>query len=160
MPRHHQPASAPRERPRRDLVALLQSAGVSAAAAPRLLPAANESGSDSAELPFVRAMRSLRERDARCFDERSEELAYLANVLVASATYEGRRVRPIEAVRAALVLVSKGLEALTAGGGAADPLEIQLGVLRSHPADGLFRAGVHASSLRWPGGIPDIAGLV
>ena len=51
----------------------------------------------SREPLLVRAMRALAETDSVAFAARSEELAYLANVLVAGDSIEGRRYRPAEA---------------------------------------------------------------
>ena len=45
-------------------------------------------------------MRALAAADPDKFAERREEIAYLVNVLVAAGTLEGRRVRPVEALRA------------------------------------------------------------
>lgn len=69
------------------------------------------------------------------FRTRSEELAYLANVLVAGATLGGRRLRPIEATRVALATTSYGLELR----GAHAP-DAAAAVLRETPCDVLFRA--------------------
>jgi NAD(P)-dependent dehydrogenase (short-subunit alcohol dehydrogenase family) len=53
-------------------------------------------------------MRVLAEKDAAVFAARSEEIAYLANVLVAGASIDGRRYRPAEAVREAVEVVQSG----------------------------------------------------
>lgn len=81
---------------------------------------------------LVRAMRALAEVDATAFATRSEEIAYLANVLVAGASIEGRRYRPAEAVQKAIDVCSQGLELASKN---VDPVE----TLRKHPALGLFR---------------------
>lgn len=75
------------------------SASVDARGAQRALPGATES-------PLRAAMRSL---DADTLAARQSELAYLANVLVAGATIGARRVRPVEAVRAAIAIVEHGM---------------------------------------------------
>jgi hypothetical protein len=81
---------------------------------------------------LLRAMRSLAESDAAAFAARSEELAYLANTLVAGASLEGRRYRPAEAVQKVIEVCSRGLELASKKGAA-------IAVLQQHPAEGLFR---------------------
>jgi hypothetical protein len=83
---------------------------------------------------LVVALRRLAEEGDPAFDARSEELAYLANVLAAGCSLEGRRMRPVEATRAAIAFVSRGLELEVRGARAATEL------LRTRQADGLFRA--------------------
>ncbi len=92
--------------------------------------------------PTMDAMRELRDVAPAAFDLRMEELAYLANVLVAGATHGGRRFRPSEAAEAALATVALGAElAALEGDRAATPGSTRLvEVLRSQPADVLFRA--------------------
>jgi hypothetical protein len=68
--------------------------------------------------------------------QRFEELAYLANVLTAGATIEGRRYRPLEAAEAAVALCDRGLEHLC-GGHVARACER----LSRDGADKLFRIG-------------------
>lgn len=85
---------------------------------------------------LVTAMQRLADEDPPTFAARSEELAYLANVLVAGLPHEGRRMRPVEAVRAALAACERGLTlAMQADGLAAHA------ALQDYPADGLFRWG-------------------
>lgn len=116
-----------------DLEARLAQLGVLRAeveperARPRLGPG----GAAPSEPLLLRALRELASTAPATFTERSEELAYLANVLVAGSSIEGRRMRPIEAVRAATGAVSIGLE--LAGG---DPVA----TLGGRPLDVLFRA--------------------
>jgi hypothetical protein len=83
---------------------------------------------------LLAAMRVLRDEDPGCFDERMEELAYLANVLVAGAPgREGReRLDPREAANEALLRVARG------AGRFGGPLDAA--VRRCH-ADVLFRLG-------------------
>jgi hypothetical protein len=83
---------------------------------------------------LVRTMRALAENDADAFAARSEEIAYLANVLVAGASNEGRRYRPAEAVQRALEVCNRGLEL-------ASTKRDALAILRNHPAEALFRLG-------------------
>jgi hypothetical protein len=69
---------------------------------------------------------------------RSEELAYLANVVVEGVVVNGRRPRPYEAVRAALGMVNLGLElAVVEAGPSAD--DDALRVLALVSCDQLFR---------------------
>jgi hypothetical protein len=89
---------------------------------------------------FARALRLLAEQDARAFGARMEELAYLANVLVAGTEKDGARFEPAEAAEAALATVGLGAELEARGKLAqgATPEELCL-VLRSVTADALFR---------------------
>ncbi|MDF3065912.1 MAG: hypothetical protein K0R38_1513 [Polyangiaceae bacterium] len=115
------------------LVGLLADAGViEERAVPRLSDWASRS-----EPLIIGALRVLAERSPHLFAERSEELAYLSNVLVAGASVDGRRLRPVEAVAHAIDGVSAGL-ALAAG--AHEPsAELAADVLARHPCDGLLR---------------------
>lgn len=105
-PAEHVPATAaPSER--QDLARLLEASGITpAAAAPPLLT----SGNAAREVPLlIAALRSLSTEAPAAFTERSEELAYLSNVLVAGGSLDGRRLRPLEAVEQAIAAVSFGL---------------------------------------------------
>lgn len=82
-------------------------------------PLALPMGSDNAETGentadsysrFIEAMRLLNESDANRFGERMNELAYLANVLLAGAHVQGRRFRPSEAAETAVATVALGAE--------------------------------------------------
>lgn len=122
---------------RTDLVALLAEAEGSVEAAPiALLPAAQSKAPE--ETLLVRAMRELGREDATLFATRSDEIAYLANVLRAGWAHEGRRLRPVEAIAAALAVVDAGLSAV-AGSAKRDHLARATRALADHPADGLFR---------------------
>ncbi|HEY3499661.1 MAG TPA: DUF6178 family protein [Polyangiaceae bacterium] len=144
-------------RPRTELFALLQASGVVEKAAPRLLSAGD--GDSASRAPdLVLAMQALRTADPGVFAQRSEELAYLANVLVAAATFGGRRVRPIEAVRAVLAICDRGLARVLAPPGTSSS-EAPLEALLRHPADGLFRAGFIELGPVLGTGVPDIAKL-
>lgn len=94
---------------------------------------------------FVEAMHALRDADVSAFDARTEELAYLANVLLAAGTGELGPFRPAEAAEAALATVALGAE-LEASAGEHDGGErgelLQAALtesLRKHTADRLFR---------------------
>jgi hypothetical protein len=94
-------------------------------------------------------MRQLCADDPGLFAERSEELAYLANVLVAGCSFQQRRLRPIEALRAVMASCSLGLwlasPVAPSGRRGSDPVRQALATLRRLPADGLFRMGWHRS---------------
>ena len=113
------------------LARVLLEAGVvtSQAGATRLLGAGTPTPSEPL---LVRAMRVLADIDAVAFAARSEEIAYLANVLVAGASIEGRRYRPAEAVQKAIEVCSLGLKLASKRADA-------VAILRKHPAEGLFR---------------------
>jgi hypothetical protein len=89
---------------------------------------------------FGSALRLLAEQDARAFGARMEELAYLANVLVAGADRDGVRFEPAEAAEAAMATVGFGAELEARGDRkrAATVLELCV-VLRTTSADALFR---------------------
>jgi hypothetical protein len=91
---------------------------------------------------FSCALRRLA-ADAGPAFERSEELAYLANVLTAAGTIEGRRMRPIEAVREAMAVCERGLEAALARAKprSRDRVAEAARVLARTPCDVLFRVG-------------------
>jgi hypothetical protein len=120
------------------LLGLLREAGI--ATEPEQRPPLLAGKAARRDQPLLlSALGWLAEHDPACFAERSEELAYLSNVLVAGAEVDGRRLRPFEAVELAIACVSAGLElsmALpatgTAPGAAAE-------TLRRHPCDGLLR---------------------
>jgi hypothetical protein len=62
------------------------------------------------ELPLARALRDLAGTDPAAFALRAEELAYVANVLLAGASIDGDRLRPADAAQAALAYVNLGFE--------------------------------------------------
>lgn len=140
---HGRPQPSNTEGPKRrpDLMRLLDDAGIVDTAAPPLLPQGKRDAEPPPEPPFVRAMQSLAGEDPELFAERSEELAYVANVLVAAGTIDGRRVRPIEAVRAAIAICDLGLRLVRAPESNADDFAAVVRALEEHPVDGLFRLG-------------------
>jgi hypothetical protein len=92
---------------RLELAQLLEASGITrdTAAAPLLT-----SGVCAREVPLLMSALQCLATDAPAlFTERSEELAYLSNVLVAGCSIEGRRLRPLEAVEHAIAAVSFGL---------------------------------------------------
>lgn len=120
------PASS---QPRSDLLELLREAEIVPREPPRLTAGAD----DEAEPALTRAMRELAERAPKAFAARSEELAYLANVLEAGCSFRGRKLRPVEAIRAAIATCGLGLEI------AAEGRRDVAAVLAERPADLLFR---------------------
>jgi hypothetical protein len=56
------------------------------------------------------ALSHLRDSDPDCYHERIEELAYLANVLIAASRNQREHQRPVEALESALQMVARGLE--------------------------------------------------
>src|SRR5690606_15716041 len=59
---------------------------------------------------FRATLQRLAARDPQAHAQRLEELAYLANVLVAGCPYAGRRLRPIEAVRIVAEACERGFQ--------------------------------------------------
>lgn len=105
------------------------------------------------------AMLVLRESHPSMHAQRSEELGFLANVLVAGSRHDGRTYRPVEAIECALAVCSVGLERAAASApskqagtkrastaqGARPPTAAEAAALLvDHSADRLFRAGLHA----------------
>ena len=126
----------------RDLAQLLDAAGITQSdAPPRLLG----SGRASREEPLViEALRTLASDNPEKFAERSEELAYLSNVLVAGCSVDGRRLRPLEAVEHAIAAVSLGL--WLAVGAQADCAADRARELERQPCDVLFRLALSQAS--------------
>jgi hypothetical protein len=90
------------------IVALLDEAGVT----PRV-PRALLEGPQTTAPRFTRIQAHLhctRERDPLAYGMRQEELAYLANVIVAGSTIQSRPVAEDEASRAAVAVCNLGLE--------------------------------------------------
>lgn len=120
------------ERPAARLLAELRDAGVLPEAPPLLAPPGE------APHPFRAGLERLQERDPAVHARRMDELAYLANVLLAGASRDGRAYRPVEAVEAVVETCTAGLAHLLGGpataAGAADALV-------RHGADRLFRLG-------------------
>ncbi|HEX2874660.1 MAG TPA: DUF6178 family protein [Polyangiaceae bacterium] len=101
-------------------------------------PAANH------DVPLlIQALRVLAESAPAVFAERSEELAYLSNVLVAGCSLDGRRLRPLEAVEHAITAVSLGLWLVS--GAQAGSVTVAASELERQPADVLLRRAFHAA---------------
>jgi hypothetical protein len=119
-------------------VAGLRRAGALPHDAPPLLAGRGEDD----RLGLVRAqMRHLQEHDRDLHGRRMEELGFVANVLVAGASFNGRRFRPPEAARAAAAACNLGLEnwrrAWLPRGGSAPPADL----LVHHDLVTVFRVG-------------------
>jgi hypothetical protein len=99
---------------------------------------------DARRLTLMAAsMLLLREQDAALHMQRTEELGFLANVLVAGSRHDGRTYRPVEAIECALAVCSVGLERAHAR--PVPPTAAQgMELLRELSADKLFRHGYHA----------------
>jgi hypothetical protein len=133
-------APAPAAGQERGLVALLRGAGIVPEQLPPLLAGRKQSGRGAslrAEPLVIRALRELAATSPEVFGQRSEELAYLGNVLLSGGTADGRRLRPLEAVEQALQTVSAGLE--QACRDEQRSTREAAAVLARYPADGLFR---------------------
>lgn len=143
--------SKPRAGRRRDLSALIEEFGVVEA---RALP---EGASPAPAEPWlVAALRVLHDSEPVTFSERSEELAYLSNVLVAASS-PARRLRPLEAVEHAVTGVSFGLS--LACGVRAPTAEQAARALKTYPCDGLFRWALARAAQRAEGPEIDVEGL-
>lgn len=128
---------------RRELASLLEAHGVAPPAPPARL-----TGAAARRPPLLAAaMHELRESHPEKFAERSEELAYLSNVLVAASSPE-ERLPPQEAVEHAVACVSLGL-ALACGGRAPAPRDAAEKLL-THPCDGLFRLALARAAKKEP----------
>ena len=109
---------------------------------PALLSAGTD-GSDD-RLPLIRAqLQFVQDHDGAVYSRRTEELAYLANVLVAGCSFQSRRFRAVEAADAVLATCNLGLESWAARVGTALPREFLVG----QDLVAVFRAG-GASSMR------------
>jgi hypothetical protein len=76
---------------------------------PTLLPAGTTTGGN--RLSRIRAqLQYTMESDAAVYARRTEELAYLANVLIAGCSFASRRFRAVEAADAVLATCNLGLE--------------------------------------------------
>ena len=107
-------------------------------------PISGESVDEDEPLSIVAALQSLARDAPACFDERMREVAYLANVLLAGATIDGRRLRPADATDVAIQSIALGAALLAGEGdstsqpGDASVSDLRI-VLREHSADRLFR---------------------
>jgi hypothetical protein len=106
------------------------------------------------------AIVALRERDPATYAERMQELAYLANVLLAGCSLEGRSFRAVEAAEAVVATCDLGLDYVLHAGPArrraGEPPEQAVAVLATEGAVKLFRIGwrlLHERSLQAARGV-------
>ena len=94
----------------------------------------------SRSFPIAEALSALSQRASSAFDARMEELAYLANVLIAGAKGPRGRYRPAEAAEAALATVALGAALALVERSSAQPTVETLAVLfETERADLAFR---------------------
>lgn len=150
-----------------ELLRLLAEASGAASEAPgkaartkAALPAATRRAKARAEPPssalaaaeptslLARALAELSEADAAIHAERLDELAYLANVLVAGAPNQGRQFRPIEALETAASVCDAALQRELSARNVPDAARLAAAreLLRARHLDQLFRAEWHARS--------------
>ena len=95
----------------RQVAGFVRSLEASVGSGPRreLLSSASHGGHD--RLALIRAqLLFAQENDDAAYARRTEELAYLANVLVVGCSFQSRRFRSVEAADAALAACNLGLE--------------------------------------------------
>lgn len=95
---------------------------------------------------LARALGELSGTDSALHAERLDELAYLANVLVAGEPHEGRQFRPIEALETAAAVCDEALLRELAARRVPEAAQLAAAreLLRTRHLDQLFRAGWHA----------------
>jgi hypothetical protein len=121
-----------------DLVELLRDADVlPPATALPLLESVATSAPETLD-QFSRAICDLREKDAARHGERMQELAFLANVLVAGCSIAERSFRPVETANASVAVCNLGLEYLLGNKAGTDEAA---DLLYRESADKLFRIG-------------------
>ncbi len=112
---------------------LLRDAGVTEPVRPAL-PCGKAKSAPS----FQRSIAAMRKSDPELYAQRTEELAYLTNVLVTGSSFAGRTFRPVEAAEAAIATCNLGFEKLLAGSTARASQAV-----RRCSADHAFRIGWH-----------------
>jgi hypothetical protein len=126
-------ASPPSQR--QDLTRLREASGITRDNVP--VPQLT-SASPARDVPLlIAALQCLATDAPAAFAERSEELAYLSNVLVAGGSLDGRRLRPLEAIEHAIAAVSFGLWLVA--GESSPSVEAAAQKLAQQPCDALFR---------------------
>jgi hypothetical protein len=88
------------------------------------------------------ALAHLRKTDPHLYNDRMEELSYLANVMMAAPQNQRRRLRPVEALESVLRITNRGLEmklSVTARQSNPESLQAATAVLGVTTADCLFR---------------------
>lgn len=116
---------------------LLKEAEVIVESQPTLaLPASTQTRKEPL---LMRALQRLAEANPDRFAACSEELAYLANVVVAGCSFRQRRLRPIEALRLVMATCNLGLLLALVGESEKINTKRASALLERYPADGLFR---------------------
>ena len=88
------------------------------------------------------ALAHLRQTDPHLYNDRLEELSYLANVMIAAPQNQRRRLRPVEALESVLRTTNRGLELklnVTARQSNPESLQAATALLAVTTADCLFR---------------------
>jgi hypothetical protein len=111
---------------------------VGRAASPRLAELLGTRAATAGDRKLIVALQWLRTLDGAAFESRMEELFYLTNVLVAGGEDRGERYRPADAAASVLNRVERGAE-LSSEQGSSPPIDALVEVLRTTPADVLFR---------------------
>jgi hypothetical protein len=122
------------------LIAVLRQAGVAEETAPALPAPSDREGAGTL---FRRAMLELRAGDPKRYAQRMQELAYLANILMAGHSTEGRRYRPSEAAQAAVDICNRGLTTILGGGEKESSAPRAARVVADESAVKLFMVGWH-----------------
>jgi hypothetical protein len=126
------------------LVAMLRDGEVLSPSAPMLLLQEQPGASPArAGDVFVAAMRDLRSGAPDLHGQRMAELAYLANVLAAGCSLEGRALRPVEAARATVATSNLGMEYLLQAEATEAAQGTAVALLARNTVDKLFRIGWH-----------------
>jgi Family of unknown function (DUF6178) len=100
--------TSPTERRVADFLSTLRESGVIEKPRPPLL--LEGSAGSGERLSTIRSqLRLVQERDGAAYARRTEELAYLANVLIAGCSFASRRFRALEAADAVLATCNLGL---------------------------------------------------
>jgi hypothetical protein len=103
---------------------------------------ARSASSDPSQRLLDRALAQLHRTDSNLYNERMDELAYLANVMIAAPQNQRRRLRPVEALEAVLRLTNRGFEVklgIAAQQSKAEALRAATALLGVTTADCLFR---------------------
>jgi hypothetical protein len=116
-----------------EVAEMLAEAGVAPLNAPRALL---DSGKVQPATRLQRCMRVVCERDRVAFGERHFELAYLANVLMAGCSIQGRPFTAKEAADASVAICNLGLEQLPVS-----PDDVLRDYLITHDLIGAFQLG-------------------
>jgi hypothetical protein len=132
--------SSPTERRVADFLSTLRETGVIKRPRPPLLLEGKTDGRD--RLSRIRShLGFVQEHDGAAYARRTEELAYLANVLMAGCSFASRRFRAVEAADAALAACNLGLENWQGFGAGATRPGLPPGFLVREDLVTVFRTG-------------------